>query len=247
MKPMTVEDVSEILDTFSLSEISDLLKKQVELKDNDAGLITTDYFHPIYLKYRSIMESEETSGDIKDEATERFNDVCDIFINLICEKFNLAIDQDWKEEHKTQLPGLVTSLYHFFIRDLSTNLQEVCINYINQNRKTIFEVFEERKNKKDASTLVNKRNFPVDLAVILANIYDTSTWAIRQLSEEEYIRYMNNDYAPLKVIQSLMEESIISGEFMDVIEEVYEDCVGLKGQVCFNILSSFKVNNGKEE
>lgn len=247
MKPITVEDISEILDTFDLTEISDLLKRQIELKDKDSRLITTDYFHPIYIKYRSIMESEDTSGDLKDEVTDKFNKICDIFIDLICEKFNLIIDQDWKMEHRSQLPALVISLYHFFIRDLSTNLQEVCINYINQNRSTIFEVFEERKSKKDAATLVNKRNFPIDLAVILANIYDTSTWTIRQLSEEEYINYMNNDYAPLKVIKSLMEESIISGEFMDVIEEIYEDCVGLKGQVCFNILSSFKINGDKEE
>ena len=247
MKVSTIEEVSEILETFDISEISDLLRKQIDLKEDSMGVIRTNYFHPLYVGYRSIIDSEEINGDVKDVATERFTTICNIFIEFICQKFQLSIDQQWKLENQDQLPGLTTAMYSFFIRDLSSNLQEIFTNYINQNKKVIFEVFEDRKNKKDASTLVKKRHYPIDLAVILANIYDTSTWIIRQLSEESYFAYMNQDYAPLRILKGLMEDGVITGSFMDTMEEVYEECIGLKGEVCFNLLSTFRMYENHDD
>lgn len=243
MKPIVIEDVSEILETFDLEEISELLRKQVEMKDGVSQ--TTDYFRPLYVKYKAIIDSDDNPGDVKAIAEERFSDVCTLFLSIICEEFEIAVDPDWKDLHQDQLPGLVLALQCFFVKDLSVNLQEVFINYIKQNRKTIYDVFEDRKNKKDAATLVNKRNFPIELAVILSNIYDTSSWILQQLSEESFVQYMSDEYGPLSILKDLMTDGTITGNFMDVIQDIYSSYPALKSEVCLNILSSFNVLEGK--
>ena len=244
MKPIVVEDVAEILETFDLEEISELLRKQVELKDGVSQ--STDYFRPIYIKYRAIMDSEDNPEDVKDVATERFNLICKLFLQILCEKFNLSIDPEWVDENIDQLPALVVAIYCFFVKDLSVNLQEVFIRYIKTNKQSIFDVFEDRKVKKDASSLINKRNFSIELAVILANVYVTSSWIIQQLSEESFMNYMNDDYGPLSILKDLMEDGIIVGEFMDIVGDIYESNLNLKSEVCLNVLSTFNNENQRK-
>jgi hypothetical protein len=240
MNQTVIEDVSEILSTFPLDEISDLLRRQVNLLDADNPMHMTDYFKPLYYRYRSILETPDNSEEIKTEARNQFNDICNLFINLICEEFHLEMDSNWIIDNEGSLPGLVTAMYGFFISDLTSNLHEVCINYINKNKKEIFQVFEERKNKKDAATLVNKKNHTIEMAVIIANIYDVSTWILSQITEEQYMQYLNPDYAPLKIIQKFFEDGIIAGEFMETINEVYTENQSLKAEVCYQIISTIE-------
>lgn len=240
MEPRSVEDVSEILDTFNIEDISSLLKSQMDLSEN-LSVNMTDYFHPIHLHYSKIVNDESIPDDLKAEAKERFFNVCRIFINIISEKYNLTVDTDWMIDHEGDLPGFATALYCFFVRDITTNLYEVCTNYITKNRKELFEMFEEKKNKKDSVTLVQKKNMPIDMAVILANIYDVTTFILSAISEEQYINYMNQEYIPLKVVYPMLEDGIIAGDFVDTIHEIYTENLNLRASVCYQILTTFKV------
>lgn len=240
MEPKTIEDVSEILDTFDIEDIASLLMKQLDLSEN-LSVTMTDYFEPLHRHYVKITNDESIPDDVKSEAKEKFFNICRIFITIICKKFDLTVDTDWMIDREGDLPGFVTALYRFFVKDIIANIQEVCINYINKNRKEIFELFEERKNKKDSMTLVNKKNFSLDMAVILANIYDVTTFILSALSEEQYIQYMNQEYIPLRVIYPMLQDGIIAGEFIDVISALYTENINLRSAVCYQILTSFKV------
>ncbi len=240
MEPKTIEEVSEILDTFDIEDIASLLTKQLDLSEN-LSVTMTDYFKPLHHRYVQITNDDSIPEDIKGEAKEKFFNVCRLFIAIICKKFDLTVDTEWMIDHEGDLPGLVTALYCFFVKDIVENIQEVCINYINKNRKKIFELFEERKNKKDSMTLVNKKNFPLDMAVIMANIYDVTTFILTALSEEQYIQYMNQDYIPLRVIYPMLQDGIIAGEFIDIISALYTENINLRAVVCYNIMTSFKV------
>lgn len=242
MAPHTVEDISEILDTFNLVEIRDLLEKQVSINENDETSDRADYFTPLYYRYKQIMESEENPDDVKEEARKHFGDICRIFLSVLCNKFHLEIDEEWVIDNQEKLQGIVTAMYHFFVVDLTSNLQEVCLNYISKKKDELFQIFEERKNKKDAATLVNKKKYSIEGAVIIANIYDVSTWILSQLSESNYMAYMNSDYASLIVVKKLMEDGILGGDFMDVINEAYAESLNLKTEVCFHIISAYKEN-----
>ena len=240
MESLMYEDISEILDTFNIEDISSLLDRQLDLSEN-LSVTMTDYFKPIHLHYTKIMNDDNIPDDVKQKATERFYNVCRIFIQTISNKFNLTVDTDWMIDYEGDLPGLATAMYCFFVKDIIENLQEICVNYINKNKDAIFELFESRKNKKDSMTLVNKKNYPLDLAVILSNIYDVSTWILSALSEEQFIEYMNQDYIPLRVIYPMLVDGIIAGDFVDVINEIYTENLNLRASVCYQLLTSFKV------
>lgn len=245
MNRTVMSEVSQILDTFNLEEISKLLQSQLQITEaSDISIQTIDHFKPLYYKYQNIIKNEDIPQDTKEETIEKFTNVCNIFLSLLCKKFDVSIDDTWKDDHEKDLPGLVMSLYSFFVLDIASNIQEVCINFIKKNKAYIFEAFEEKKNKKDASTLVVKKMLPIEMAVIIANIYDVTTWILSQLSEEQYILYSNQDYLPLKLISGLLNEGIMNGDFMIEINDMYSSIVSLKGNVCFNIISI--LSNSKE-
>lgn len=246
MNPNIIEDVSEILDSFDLGDISNLIEKQIDLSEN-LSIQSTDYFKPLNYHYQQIMNDETLTDEVKQEATERFHNVCLLFINLIMKEFDLEIDKEWLYDHDGDLPGVANTLYCFFVKDISSNLQELFINFINRNKNKIFEIFEERKNKKDSITLVNKRNYPIELAVILANIYDVSTWILTQIDEQQYFDYLNQDYIPLRVVYPMMQQGIIGGEFVERISESYTENLNLRADVCYKIISYYKALQEKQE
>ena len=194
MKQTPIYEVSEILDTFDLEEIVKLLNSQIDYEQNITIYSNpVDHLKPLYVKYRSIMETEDMPEEAKEEAREKFNNICSIFLCMLCKQYDLEIDQNWIDDHVDDIAGVAMSLYSFFVLDLTSNLYEVCSNYINDNTKYIFDVFEEKKNKKDAVTLVNKKSMTIDKAVILSNIYDVSTWILSQITEEDFFDYLNPD------------------------------------------------------
>lgn len=245
MKQTVIYEMSELLDSFNLEEISKLLNSQLQITETDMTIQSVDHFKPLYYKYLSIVNTEENSSDIKEEAKTRFMDICNIFLSMICKKFDLGIDETWKDEHYEDLPGFTMALYSFFVLDLTNNIHEVCINYIKNNKNYIYEAFEERKNKKDASTLVSKKIMTPEMAVIAANIYDVTTWILSQLSEEQFIMNMNQDYCPLKLISQLLEDGIMSGDFMTEINDLYASDISIKSDVCLKIINILKTLDPK--
>ena len=245
MKPtmtnLIIEDVSEILDTFNLEEITRLLYSQIDPTEDQRSTHMVDHFKPLYYKYKSIISTEENTEDMKTTATERFQEICNIFLDLICKKFHIEINTTWREDHITELPGLIMALYSFFVLDIISNLEEVCINFIRRNAKMICEVFEDKKNNKDAATISNKRSsMTVETVLIASNIYDVTSWILSQLSEQQYIIYMDQEYIPLRLISSLLEEGLLAGQFMMEINDLYSTNIDIKSAVCFNILAILK-------
>ena len=244
MKQFIVDEISDILDMFNLEEISKLLDHQITV-NNESEILshTADYFKPLYYKYKQIMETEGNDEEIKASAKERFMTICLLFLSKICNTFNLTIDDTWKDDHYEDIPGFTMALYSFFILDLTSNLYDVCLNYIKRNITYIYETFEDRKNKKDASTLVNKKILSPELALVVANIYDITTWILGQISEEQYIEYLNQEYLPLGLIRRLFEDGIMSGEFMYELNNIYNSNISLKNDVSFKIITTIKTGN----
>ena len=246
MKQFVVYEVSDILNVFNIEEIAKLLDQQINLNDESEILShTSDHFKPLYYKYKRIMETSDNTEEIKASAKERFMTICHLFLSKICNTFHISIDDVWREDHYEDIPGFTMALYSFFILDITSNVYDVCLNYIKSNLTYIYETFEDKKNKKDASTLVNKKLFSPEVALVISNIYDVTTWVLGQLSEEQYMQYMNQDYLPLGLIRGLFEDGVLSGEFMDEINNLYSSNISLKSDVCFKIISNFKT--GKTE
>ena len=81
MKQTVIYEVSEILDTFNLEEITKLLQNQIDSNDNVGTPV--DHFKPLYYKYQSIMNTEDNTDEVKEQAKTKFMDICNIFLSLI--------------------------------------------------------------------------------------------------------------------------------------------------------------------
>lgn len=232
-----MENVANILDTFNMEDIRNLFQKQITAVEDVLATHPTDHFKPLFYKYKCIMETEENTEEVKEAAENRFEEICNVLLDLICNKFNLTLDKEWKEDNYNNIAGYTMALYSFFVLDLPSNIQEVCFNYIQNNKKDIYTVFEEKKNKKDAATMIHKRNVSPEMVVIMSNIYSVTTWVLSNMSEESFISHMNQDYAPLNAISTLLENGVLSGEFMTPINDQYATNVELKSGVCFELLT----------
>ena len=134
MKQSVVYEVSDILDMFNLEEIARLLNQQINANELSELVATpADHFKPLYYKYKRVMDSEGNSEEIIQTAETKFINICNIFLTMICKKFNLVIDPEWKDNHYKDLPGFTMALYSFFVLDLKSNMYDVCFNFITKN------------------------------------------------------------------------------------------------------------------
>lgn len=245
MTETSIMEVSDIIEQFNLQEISELLQKQIQTDHSDTLANNPNIFKPLYINYRTIMENNNLPDEIRDEAHQRFYTICAILIELICKKFGLEIDDVWKDDHVQDLPALALSLYSFFVIDFVSNINEVLNSFITNRLSDIYNTFEHCKQKKDAMTMMNKKNMKPEIAILVSNIYDITSWILHQMSESQYMYYMNPDYVPLGFLRKMFEEGYISGEFMDMIREIYESNITLKGEICFNIISKYNTYTTK--
>jgi len=243
MKDEVLLEVSDILDSFNIEEMSKLIKSQINSDyENDSSTeILTDHFKPIYVKYKYILDKYPEDSDVRVEAERNFMKVCNVFLQAICKKFDLTLDMEWMESNIPNLPGMAMAMYSFFIIDFSSNVYDVLVNYIGRNTKMLCKAFESLKNKKDASTLVNKKNLSPEMSLIVSNVYDVSNWILEQVDEDTFFKYLSVDYLPFKVVYGLYSKNVISGEFMSVVNDIFRSSTALKSDICFKIVSNTKI------
>ncbi len=233
---LLIEDVSDIFDIFNLEEVGELIQNQIA----DPFSTKTDYFKPLYVKYKRIINTEGNTEDVKLTADKRFMNICSMFINLISKKFGITLDADWKEDNHTQIPALTMALYSFFVLELPMNITTACQTFMEEHGDEVYHAFEDRKLKKDAITLVSKKELTTETAVIMSNIYDVVTWILSQLSESEFTKLLPQDYVPLVILNQLFTQGNITGEFMVAINDLYATNIPLKGEICFQLITIIK-------
>lgn len=242
MKASSTFEISDILETFDKTEINSLIDNQLYTDHYSMDKIT-DHLMPLYVRWRSIMENTEVVEEIKLSTQSHFIELCEYILKNILKRFNMAIDDDWIELNQDDIPALTLAVYHYFVLNFTSNLYEVIMNYVMTNNKLIYDIFEEMENKKDASTINQKKKLSPKMAMIIANIYDISEWIIHQIDEENFFKYTNKDYALNDVIIDYINKGVISGDFMNEIIKIYLTNISLKSEICFTIISNAKIGN----
>lgn len=214
-------EVSDILQTFNIAEVSLIIKEQIN-GDDEFINYAVNHFRPLYFNYAKITKYD-IDEETKQEAEDKFFPICEVFIEEISSKFGIEIDRQWLSiSYNTHVPALTLALYSVFVLDLVNNVYDVVKNYIERNARLVYETFEDMKNKKDASTLVNKKNFSPEMTVIISNIYDITKWIFMNINEDDFFEYSDKDQIPLKLLKPLFEEGYLGGDFVGVISEMLE-------------------------
>lgn len=258
-------EVSEIMDTFNIEEISLIVESQIsDPKFDMLGDSSVDQFSPLKNRYEGII-AENEDPDILLEVQDRFLSICGIFLDAIEKKFAIALSDEWKENHRNDIPDVTEALYNVFVINFITYIEDVLFNYIVKNKMTIFHAFEDDRNKKDASTIAKKKNFNIEDAVILADIYDICAWILDNLTVDQWFEYTDLEEVNMALIHSLYESTDlmdseegdppIAVTFVDRFTTIFKKDTSVKGVLCFNLLNrlmtEFSVpgsdNNSKKE
>lgn len=240
-------ELSEILDTFDTNEISLIVDSQIlDPKFDMLGDASVDQFSPLKNRYEGIIEVNE-NPEILEEVQARFLSICDIFLDDLERKFSVKISDEWKENHRNDIPDVTEALYNTFVLNFITNMEDVLFKYILKNRMEIFRVFEDDRNKKDASTIAKKKNFNIEDAVILADIYDICAWILDNLTVDSWFEYSDLDEVDMALIHSMYESTDlmdseegdppVSVTFVDRLTEIFKKDTSVKGVLCFNLIN----------
>lgn len=233
-------EISEILESFDLSEIRKMIQEQLSALNVDPCDIVVDNFRILYQTFASVNKKrDEVPEEEFDEVEDRFFKVCEIFIEEICLKFGITLNDEYIESHYRDLPALCLALYAFFFLEFKSNLYTVLRNFIKKNQTDIALAFENAKNKKDASTLANKSIEDESVALIVSNIYDVVEWAMDQMDSDMFMDLVDNTIA-YKAIEPLYNAGILAGNFVDAICDIMKENISLKGRICFDLICNLK-------
>ena len=240
-------ELSEILDTFDTNEISLIVDSQIlDPKFDMLGDASVDQFSPLKNRYEGIIEINE-NPDILEEVQARFLSICDIFLDALEKKFSIKVSDEWKESHRNDIPEITEALYNTFVLNFITNMEDILFNYIMKNKMDIFRAFEDDRNKKDASTIAKKKNFNIEDAVILADIYDICAWILDNLTVDSWFEYSDLEEVDMALIHSMYESTDlmdseegdppVSVTFVDKLTEIFKKDTSVKGVLCFNLIN----------
>ena len=240
-------ELSEILDTFDTNEISLIVDSQIlDPKFDMLGDASVDQFSPLKNRYEGIIEINE-NPDILEEVQARFLSICDIFLDALEKKFSIKVSDEWKESHRNDIPEITEALYNTFVLNFITNMEDVLFKYILKNKMDIFRAFEDDRNKKDASTIAKKKNFNIEDAVILADIYDICAWILDNLTVDSWFEYSDLEEVDMALIHSMYESTDlmdseegdppVSVTFVDKLTEIFKKDTSVKGVLCFNLIN----------
>ena len=239
--------VEGLLDYFDIEKTRDLITEQLNADSLTPGGRLTDHLQPLWARYSSL-EHDHNGLDpsVYDEVKAKFDSICLMFIDYICKKYGLSLDEGWLENmNRSEIHGLAVMLYSFFVIDMENLILEVLIKYIDANVDMLATQFGDNlKARKDAAYISLKKIVDSRYAVIGASIYDVCYWILDQMSENEFFDHIDGDYIPLTIIAKWFDDMHINGEFMQKIYEIFKNS-DWKSRICFNLITNIKKRHPK--
>lgn len=248
-------ELSEVLDSFDLSDIEDIVRSQIYTDPvNLMGDSTFDQFGPIYAEYQKIVDQNE-NPDILSEIQSRFVNICKVFLKAIEDRFSISLNEDWADNHLNDLPAVTNALYQFFVLHHSANVEEALYGYIVAHIHDLYQIFESNRSKKDSATLTFKKKYKLEYAVIMANIGDVCSYIFSNgfYYPDNFFSVMNQDYIPLALIREMYQKNLITGvgkedddgdeyeeTFIERIEETFNTNYTYKGVICYNLTNKLR-------
>lgn len=208
---INVFDVERILGDFPI----DLIKENIATQINDPLTYEADHCSSVYETFEEANNEFGHIEEYKEELTE-LKDKFNLFVLEALEsKFYLGIDLNAMSEYEVE--EMVKNCYEFFVVRLKENITSFLLNYINNNRMSISQLFEDQFRRKDVTTMnMKKLTKNREEVLILSNLPDVVNHILElEHQPEEFINLaaepeeMVADY-----ILSKTTDFTISGNFV---------------------------------
>lgn len=230
MPEITISTISDILDSFDVTEVKELFADQILRRDSYSGIVL-DQFQPLYFNYNKLLQSEDADPDEIREGEEKFDTICDLLMATIEEKFGISVDENYLADHGRNKPAIALALYNFFVLDIYGNLKELLRNYILRNQSDLYQKFKDIPRKSIANTSLTPNG-----EVIFRNIYDICTYILSELTSDAAFDYMDDGYLPMKVVRNLADQQALDGDFIAAIADIFNSDTAFKSQMGFDLM-----------
>lgn len=237
-----LEDLHELLDVESNSTV---FYEQITNDEEDYTSPKVDHFTELYNNYTEILGDESLPQDDVAEVTDQFTQICAHIINYINDEFNTDVEVDSLMDESHNLPGITKAFYSFFVVDFYNNVMSILKHYIIMNSQTLFTEFAELSEKKDVMTNYYKKTLSKEMSVIASNIYDITDFIFTKIDASTALSYCGTGNLAAMVIKKLVDEGLVSGDFLTQIADIYKNNVNLRSRICFEIV--FAIKNGEIE
>ena len=91
-----------------------------------------------------------------------------------------------------------------------------------------------------------KKDLSEEVSTLASNIYDVTDFIFTKLDGSIALTYCDKENLAAAVIKKLLDESIISNDFLTAIADIYKNNVNLRSRICFDIVFSIKNNDIKD-
>lgn len=166
----------------------------------------------------ALMDDDYTDDVVKRVNEERIKFYVDV-IELISDKFHLDCDVDTIAEKRVDvIDDICSAIYSFFVLKRKKNIKNMMLNYILEHEDEIAESLDYLKRKKDVVSVETKTKLEDEnLSMFLANIQAVLRY-VKSLdnSMDEMIRYTNLELFNNAMVQELLENAVISGNFQEL-------------------------------
>lgn len=237
--PDTMIEVANILDSFDEENLLEIFKSQI-MSNEDYTSLQINHLAPLYLSYKRIMSIEDIEEDDVINVQTRFQNICMAIINLICNKFNIEIDTNWIETNYGKLPAFTMCMYQFFVLDIFYVILRSLNNYISKNIDELSSAFSDAIQNKDVSTITNLKTMDPKYAVLASCMYDVTDYAFTMMDSDLIFEYIDNKYVPGAVLDRLMDDGTITGDFANVFANIYKENLALRSKITFELIYKIK-------
>lgn len=234
-------DLSDVIETFDVDETARLIEQQLSMLHDDVCDGMIDNFKLLYTRYADIHNNTGFQlPDVIEEVESLFMEICETFINMICDEFGISMDEVYLDNHRGDLPSIALAFYLFFVLNFRSNLYHVLLTYIQKHMTDIVSQFESMRQKRDSVTEVNRSLQDQNIALVASNAYDVVDWALDQMEDDEFFECMEQDYVALDPIRTFYEKGYLSGTFIVAVRNLLHENISMKGRICFDLICKLK-------
>lgn len=219
---------SEIINVFDVERVLgdlpiDIIKENIKSQIGDPLTFSSNQAEQVYETLDEAIKEFGHIDEYKNDIYELKDDFSTFLIDEVNTKFNLGIDLENLEDFEVH--DMARQCYDFFIVNLKEVLTTFVLNYINSNKSSISEVFDDEYKKKDVTTTnMKKLTKNKNDVIILSNI----------ISIINYI--LDLEHQP----EDFIELSTEPGEYIGECIKGYVNSFKIAGNFVVNVLNELK-------
>ena len=216
---INVFDVERILGDLPL----DIIKENVKSQIDDPLIFVSNQCDEVYETLDEAMEEFGHIDEYREELISMKEDFSIFILKEMDMKFNLGVDFDNLSD--SEIHDVARNCYEFFVININENISNFLLNYINANKNSLCEMFDDEYKRKDVTTInMKKITKNKDDVLILSNLNSV----INHILDLEHYP------------EDFMELAIEPGEYTGSLIKDYVDSFKLAGNFVYNVLNEVK-------